>query len=109
MVASCQENKATNNAQQPGARSSYKNSRKKFVYKAHYLDAVFADFLKLVFDRLSNDVLLERCLPGHTQNQNECINSSIWLKCFYDEILMSCLSQKFIYTSSLRITLTFKY
>lgn len=32
-------------------------------------------------DDLGSDDILSRCLHGRTQNVNECINNSIWLKC----------------------------
>ena len=34
--------------------------------------------LKPTFNRLSDDVLLSRCLDGKTQNQNESLNGMIW-------------------------------
>ncbi|KAK3751312.1 hypothetical protein QZH41_007109 [Actinostola sp. cb2023] len=34
--------------------------------------------LKPIYARLSDDVLLERCLDGKTQNQNESLNGMIW-------------------------------
>ena len=34
-----------------------------------------------MYVRLSDEKLLKRCLPGHTQNPNECINSLAWIRC----------------------------
>ncbi|XP_014478848.1 PREDICTED: uncharacterized protein LOC106746604 [Dinoponera quadriceps] len=34
--------------------------------------------LQPIFDDLSNDSLLERCLGGYTQNANESFNSTVW-------------------------------
>ena len=34
--------------------------------------------VKPVYDRLSNDELLKKCLDGKTQNQNESLNGMIW-------------------------------
>ena len=34
--------------------------------------------LEIIYLRLSDDVLLTRCLDGKTQNQNEAINGMIW-------------------------------
>lgn len=34
--------------------------------------------VKPVFQRLSEDSLLEKCLHGKTQNQNESLNGMIW-------------------------------
>ncbi|XP_032228933.2 uncharacterized protein LOC116612384 [Nematostella vectensis] len=47
---------------------AYKNFTKTFKEKKHHLDPVFVDFLKPTYDRLTSDALLERCLPGNTQN-----------------------------------------
>ena len=33
---------------------------------------------------LSDDKLLERCLHGKTQNNNECLNGVIWKRCSKD-------------------------
>ena len=35
----------------------------------------------LIFRDLSNETLLEKCLHGYSQNDNETINSVIWKKC----------------------------
>ena len=35
----------------------------------------------LTFRDLSNETLLEKCLHGYSQNDNEAINSVIWKKC----------------------------
>ena len=46
------------------------------------LDQAFLTFViakvKPVYNRLSNDELLKKCLDGKTQNQNESLNSMIW-------------------------------
>ena len=34
--------------------------------------------VKPIYERLSKDDLLERCLDGKTQNQNESLNGMIW-------------------------------
>ena len=44
------------------------------------LPSVFMPELKPIFDRLSEENLLKRCLTGLTQNQNESINSILWTK-----------------------------
>ena len=33
-----------------------------------------------IYKRLSDPKLLERCLPGYTQNQNESFNHLIWIR-----------------------------
>lgn len=40
-------------------------------------DAV-AQIIKPVYEELSKDELLEKCLHGKTQNSNECFNNSLW-------------------------------
>ena len=49
--------------------------------KDHHLDGVFLDLLLPTFKRLSVQELLLKCLPGHTQNQNESFNSLVWQRC----------------------------
>ena len=34
-----------------------------------------------IFERLSDESLLTRCLQGLTQNQNESVNAQLWSKC----------------------------
>lgn len=40
-----------------------------------------AEHVKPVFARLADRKLLDRCLLGATQNQNESFNSTVWLRC----------------------------
>ena len=40
-----------------------------------------APFVKTVFEKLSDDSLMQRCVLGATQNQNESFNSLIWSRC----------------------------
>jgi len=42
------------------------------------LPSVFMAELEPIFKRLSDNELLNRCLLGLTQNQNECINGLLW-------------------------------
>ena len=37
--------------------------------------------LKPIFQLLSDDNLLEKCLHGQTQNANEAFNAVIWTRC----------------------------
>ena len=53
--------------------------------KATYKDSsrlpfIFQGELKPIFERLSSNELLQRCLKGYTQNQNEAINHVLWNK-----------------------------
>ena len=45
------------------------------------LPNVFRNELKPIFVRLSEKSLLQRCLKGYTQNQNEALNNILWNKC----------------------------
>ncbi|XP_072163439.1 uncharacterized protein [Diadema setosum] len=49
--------------------------------KDHHLDGRLLEPLLPVFQRLSDESLLSRCLPGYTQNQNEAFNQLIWKRC----------------------------
>ena len=51
------------------------------VDKSYHLDDVFLNLLLPVYERLSNENLLKRCISGYTQNQNESFNSLIWSRC----------------------------
>ena len=42
------------------------------------LPCVFVDALKPIFTRLTNEDILQRCLKGFTQNQNESLNGTVW-------------------------------
>ena len=44
------------------------------------IPADFEPFIKPVFENLCNEQLLEKCLKGATQNQNESFNSLIWVR-----------------------------
>ena len=37
--------------------------------------------IKPIFEELSTDELLLKCLHGQTQNANESLNNMVWLKC----------------------------
>ena len=45
------------------------------------LPGVFLEVLKPVFMTLSQTELLERCVLGTTQNQNETLNALVWARC----------------------------
>lgn len=53
---------------------------KKCEEKPHHLQPVLLDFLLPIFQRLSEPALLQRCLPGYSQNQNDSLNSLVWLR-----------------------------
>ena len=50
--------------------------------------------VKPVFQRLSEDSLLEKCFHGKTQNQNEAVNGMVWeripKKVFVGEEMLEC-------------------
>ncbi|MBY0580841.1 MAG: hypothetical protein K2P53_04080 [Rickettsiales bacterium] len=45
------------------------------------LPTVIRDIIKPIFIDLSDENLLERCLHGKTQNNNEALNAIIWKRC----------------------------
>lgn len=45
------------------------------------LPHVFLELLKPIFITLSDSTLLERCVRGTTQNNNESINAVVWARC----------------------------
>ena len=45
------------------------------------LPSVFKSKLKYLFDRLSDEDLVKRCMLSLTQNQNESINNVLWFLC----------------------------
>ena len=47
----------------------------------HKLPSVFFNVLKPTFNRLSDVTLLQRCLKGITQSQNESLHGMVWRKC----------------------------
>ena len=40
-----------------------------------------AEAIKPIYDRMSQNCLLERVQHGKTQNANECVNGQIWARC----------------------------
>ena len=45
------------------------------------LPEVFLELLRPTFMTLSDTKLLERCIQRTTQNQNKCINGTVWVRC----------------------------
>ena len=57
------------------------NEGTKLYNEDNRLPEVFMAELDPIFQRLSKDDLLNRCLKGITQNQNEAANGILWSKC----------------------------
>ena len=51
-----------------------------FGNKDHHPDTIFLELLEPVFRRLSSESPLHHCLPGFSQNNNESINSLVWMR-----------------------------
>jgi len=53
---------------------------KKAIFRHDYspLPKTVLDLIKPIYEDLSNDKLLERCVGGYTQNSNESFNQLIW-------------------------------
>lgn len=51
-------------------------------YKHHHgLPKAIVKLCEPIYKDLSDESLLRRCLAGHTQNANECLNKMIWDRC----------------------------
>ncbi|XP_077262520.1 uncharacterized protein LOC143897585 [Temnothorax americanus] len=68
------ESEPSPRAQQAKAKGELKNFR--HDYSA--LPKTVLDSIKPIYENLSNDKLLERCVGGYTQNSNESFNQLIW-------------------------------
>ncbi|XP_053945027.1 uncharacterized protein LOC128854730 isoform X6 [Anastrepha ludens] len=55
-----------------------KNELKNFLHDYTELPKIVLDAIKPIYNDLSNDKLLERCVGGFTQNSNESFNQLIW-------------------------------
>ena len=42
------------------------------------IDPDIRPLIKSVYEKLTDDTLLTRCLGGNTQNNNECYNKTLW-------------------------------
>ncbi|XP_058810387.1 uncharacterized protein LOC131675426 [Phymastichus coffea] len=49
-----------------------------FQHSPRVIDEEVEKHIRPVYENLSNDDLLTRCLGGHTQNANESFNSTVW-------------------------------
>ena len=59
----------------------HKNDETQLYNEDNRLPEVFINELNPIFTRLSKDDLLNRCLKGITENQNEAANGILWSKC----------------------------
>ena len=60
--------------------TSLKNTNIEYTESKRLPEAFLVE-LKPIFDRLTSDALLNRCLKGLTQNQNESLNGLLWSIC----------------------------
>jgi len=49
-----------------------------YKHPARAIDEGVEEHIRPIYEDLSNDDLLTRCLGGHTQNSNESFNSTVW-------------------------------
>ncbi|XP_068672674.1 uncharacterized protein [Montipora foliosa] len=61
----------------PSSWCGFQRDRNTFKHGPGLPDAVIAR-VKPVYQRLSEDTLLNKCLHGKTQNQNEAVNGMVW-------------------------------
>ncbi|XP_066590498.1 uncharacterized protein [Prorops nasuta] len=60
------------------ARSSPRHRLASFKHSARLIDEKVEEHICPIYEELSNDDLMTRCLGGHTQNSNESFNSTVW-------------------------------
>ena len=79
---SCNVPEKTRHQYCPSGKDSWCQFKRteRFDNKDHHLNPVFLELLEPVFKRLSEQSLLRRCLPGFSQNNNESINSLVWMR-----------------------------
>lgn len=58
-------------------RTKFRNELVNYQHKSAMKEKVF-NAVKSIYEELSQDELLTRCLGGFTQNSNECFNSVLW-------------------------------
>ena len=61
------------------SRCKYKLNPDAYKHK-HVLPTSVVQFIKPVFEDLSNGNLLKKCVHGKTQNNNECLNNLVWVR-----------------------------
>ena len=54
------------------------NELESFKHGARVIDENIEKHIRPIYEDLSNDELMERCLGGHTQNPNESFNATVW-------------------------------
>ncbi|XP_066591618.1 uncharacterized protein [Prorops nasuta] len=59
-------------------RSSPRHRLASFKHSARLIDEKVEEHIRPIYEELSNDDLMTRCLGGHTQNSNESFNSTVW-------------------------------
>ena len=80
-VASSEENPMHDNCPDgEGSWCRYKRDPESYKHRKG-LPIDIVEFIKPVFDDLSSRKLLEKCVHGKTQNNNECLNKLIWDRC----------------------------
>ncbi|EFN69914.1 hypothetical protein EAG_04630, partial [Camponotus floridanus] len=58
-------------------RAKTANDLAKYNHNPAICNEVY-EAIKPIYDDLSRDELLQRCLGGYTQNTNECFNKVVW-------------------------------
>ena len=61
-----------------GYQADLANGTKHYVPGAGLPTGITCKHVKPIFEELSSDELLSKCLHGHTQNQNESVNGTVW-------------------------------
>lgn len=59
-------------------KAEAKNTLADFKHPPRLIDDDIEKHIRPIYEELSKDDLLKRCLGGHTQNANESFNSTVW-------------------------------
>ena len=64
----------------PDTWCGYRNDPEKYKHTNGLLQAI-VDLVSPIFEDLSKEELLSKCLHGQKQNGNKCLNNLIWQRC----------------------------
>ncbi|XP_018316253.1 uncharacterized protein [Mycetomoellerius zeteki] len=82
----CSTNKSPRHDNCPSGADSWcewrqaevKNQLRSYKHPAQLIDEGIEKHIRPIYEQLSKDELLNRCLGGHTQNSNESFNPTVW-------------------------------
>ena len=80
------------------SRCKYKLNPDTYKHK-HDLPTSVVQFIKPVFEDLSNGNLLKKCMHGKTQNSNECLNKLVWDRCSKEYYVEKATVEEAVYSA----------